>query len=71
MDQTEKVQENRLRRKADRQGLRLEKSRRRDPQAIDYGRYRLVDARHNAVAFGAASFDFEATLEEIEDYLSS
>lgn len=34
---SEKVRENRLRRMAERQGLRLVKSRRRDPRAIDYG----------------------------------
>jgi hypothetical protein len=35
--------ENRLRRAADRQGLRLVKSRRRDPRAVDYGQYNLLD----------------------------
>jgi hypothetical protein len=39
---SEKVRENRLRRMAERQGLRLVKSRRRDPRAIDYGTYRLM-----------------------------
>ena len=38
-----KVYENRLRRVADRQGYRLEKSRRRDERAITFGLYRLVD----------------------------
>ncbi len=44
-----KVLENRLRKAAERQGLRLEKSRTRDPHAIDYGTYQLVDARRNIV----------------------
>jgi hypothetical protein len=39
----DKVRENRLRRMAERQGLRLQKSRRRDPRALDFGRYWLVD----------------------------
>lgn len=39
----EKIRENRLRRMAQRQGLRLEKSRRRDPRALDYGGYWLID----------------------------
>src|SRR5215210_2836640 len=39
----EKVCENRLRRMAQRQGLELRKSRVRDPRAIDYGKYWLVD----------------------------
>ena len=38
----EKVQENRLRRMAERQGLRLVKSRRRDSRALDYGDYWLM-----------------------------
>jgi hypothetical protein len=39
----EKVRENRLRRMAERQGFALRKSRRRDPHALDYGTYYLVD----------------------------
>lgn len=39
----EKVRENRLRRMAERQGLELRKSRRRDPRAKDYGRWYIVD----------------------------
>lgn len=35
---------------ADRQGFRLEKSRRRDPRAIGYGTYQIVDAQTGAVA---------------------
>jgi hypothetical protein len=42
-----KVLENRLRRAADRQGFRLERSRTRDPHATDYGTYQLVDNRTN------------------------
>ena len=44
MTYTQKVLENRLRRAAKRQGLLLEKSRRRDLRAIDYGLYALLDA---------------------------
>jgi hypothetical protein len=43
MDTAGKVRENRLRRAAERRGLRLEKSRRRDPGAIGYGTYQLID----------------------------
>jgi hypothetical protein len=39
---SDKVWENRLRRMAERQGLRLVKSRRRDPYASDYGKYWLM-----------------------------
>lgn len=48
----EKVRENRLRRMAGRQGLQLLKSRRRDPRAIDYGIYWLVDASGVEVTSG-------------------
>ena len=45
MENAEKVRENRLRRWAKDQGYELEKSRRRDPRAKDYGIYRLVPAK--------------------------
>ncbi len=48
----EKIRENRLRRMAERQGLKLEKCRRRDPRAIGYGTYHLVDKDNNLVAWG-------------------
>ena len=38
----DKVRENRLRRMAHRQGLKLWRSRRRDTRAIDYGPYNLL-----------------------------
>jgi hypothetical protein len=38
----EKVRELRLRRMAERQGLTLHKSRRRDPHALDFGHYWLA-----------------------------
>jgi hypothetical protein len=37
------------RRAAQRQGVRLEKSRRRDPHATDYGEYRIVNPYNNTV----------------------
>jgi hypothetical protein len=37
MDGDDKVRENRLRRMAQRRGMQLQKSRRRDPNAIDFG----------------------------------
>ena len=42
METAEKVRENRLRRVADRRGYQLEKCRRRDKLAVDYGLYRLT-----------------------------
>lgn len=43
MMNADKVRENRLRRMAERQGLRLVKSRRRDPRAVGFGMYQLDD----------------------------
>lgn len=67
---TEKARENRLRRMADRQGLRLVKARSRDPQAIDYGCYALADIETSGIVFGVGAIGrFDASLDEIEDYL--
>lgn len=66
----EKVRENRLRRMAERQGLRLTKSRRRDPRALDYGGYALVDET-NGIVFGTEGVGrMVATLDEVEAYLT-
>jgi hypothetical protein len=64
----EKVRENRLRRMAKRQRLALQKSRRRDSRAHDYGRYWLLSSTDNTIAAGGAS---GLTLDEVEGFLSS
>lgn len=71
MDQDTKVRENRLRRAADRQGLRLSKSRSRDPQAIDYGLYALVDVQTNGLVHPALAdrWTHALTLDEVEEWL--
>jgi len=63
MEQDEKVRENRLRRMAARQGLRLTRTRRMDPLAIDYGTYHLVPAKGKPL--GPFSID------ELEERLTS
>ncbi|MBN9053121.1 MAG: hypothetical protein J0H80_04940 [Rhizobiales bacterium] len=70
MDQEMKVRENKLRRMAERQGMILQKSRRRDPRAIDFGGYMLVDAKTNAVVMGADPNAYSATIEQVEAWLS-
>ena len=65
----EKVLENRLRRIAQRRGMQLLKSRRRDPQAIDYGGFMLTDTRFNAVILGGEGWAYSAALEDIRKYL--
>lgn len=59
------VRENRLRRMAWRQGLTLQKSRRRDPRALDYGTYTLIDAES-----GQKSEAKPMTIDEVERYLT-
>lgn len=64
----EKVRENRLRRMAERQGLKLQKSRRRDPRALDYGKYWLFDVRNsNDLVVGG---EWGTSLDEIEEALT-
>lgn len=69
---TNKAHENRIRRAADRQGLRLEKSRARDPRSLTYGGYQLVDLETGGVVFGYgnAGRGYAADLGEVEEYLS-
>lgn len=67
----EKVAENRVRRAAARQGLKLVKSQTRDPRALGYGLFALVDTR-NCIVFGGGGvgpYGYAATLDEVEHYL--
>lgn len=63
----EKVRENRLRRAAARQGIALRKSRRRDPRALDYGVYWLVESKRNRLVAGG---EHGVSLDEVEEYLT-
>ena len=64
---TDKVRENRLRRMAERQGLVLQKSRRRDPNALDFGGYWLIDAQMNVLVAGD---EWGWDLDDIEEWLN-
>lgn len=66
----DKVRENRLRRMAQRQGYVLKKSRRRDPRAIDFDGYMLVDAAQNVGVVGYTPHAYSADLDEIEAFLT-
>jgi hypothetical protein len=67
MSEEDKVRENRLRRIAERRGLSLEKSRRRDQKAPDFGRFRLITVRDGRAVVGNEPIPFSATLEDIEE----
>jgi hypothetical protein len=49
----------------------LEKSRRRDPKAPDYGRFRLVDPKSTPcrTVLGDEPFPFSASFEDVERWL--
>ncbi|HMH94010.1 MAG TPA: hypothetical protein VK586_23390 [Streptosporangiaceae bacterium] len=70
MDQSIKVRENRLRRMAERQGLRLVKSRRRDPLAVDFGKYRVETADGVEPLAFASPMGWGLTIDEAEDRLA-
>jgi hypothetical protein len=67
-----KVRENRLRRKADRMGYRLSKSRSRDPDAIDYGLYALLDPSTGSAVNPALAqrWVHSWSLDEVEKWLT-
>lgn len=69
MDQELKVKENRARRKLDRMGMRLMKSRRRDERALDFGGYMIVDKNTNYVQAGGTPGAFSMSIEEIENWI--
>jgi hypothetical protein len=64
-----KVYENQCRRAADRQGFQLVKSRSRDPRALDYGRYMLVDVASGVAEAGELGSSAALTLTEVAEFL--
>ena len=55
-----------LRRQAHRQGFMLKKSRRRVPEALDYGRFWLIDPHANGLVTSESGLD----LDEVEEWLA-
>jgi len=65
----EKIRENRLRRMAERQGLVLSRSRRRDPRALDFGTYMLLNAKTSAVVAQGSESGYGLSLDDVEQQL--
>jgi hypothetical protein len=65
---SEKVREIRLRRAAQRQGLRLHKCRSRDPRALGYGLFHIADGSGIAVA-GTLPWHHSMSLDDVKSYL--
>jgi hypothetical protein len=72
MNHEDKVRENRLRRTAERRGYRLVKSRSRDPQAVDFGLYAVIDVQTNGAVNPAIAERWVSSwsLDEVEEYLN-
>jgi hypothetical protein len=65
------VLKDRVQRMAERRSMRLDRSRRRDPGAADYGRYLLRDSNTRVIVAGATSEGRPMwTLNDVEAYLT-
>lgn len=64
-----KIRENRARRASRRQGLRLVKSRRRDPRALEFEKYALVNRETGVVVHGEVESANGLTLDSVEQVL--
>jgi len=71
MTNDEKVRENKIRRMAERQGFRLVKSRRRDPFAPDFGKFRVETADGVEATRFASTVGWGLTLNEVEKRLTT
>ena len=65
-----RVRENRIRRVAQRQGLTLTKSRRRDVRATGFGTFMLIDEQTNAVVASGSQSGYGMDLDAVEAFLS-
>ena len=66
MKTTDKTRESRLRRHLRKHGLRIVKSRIRNPHLNNHGHYMLIDIYTNTTIDG---INYDMTLDDIEDYL--
>jgi hypothetical protein len=65
----DKTRENRLRAAVQRQGYQLIKSRRRDPRALDYGGYMIVNPHTSSIEAGDLTYG-GMTLDQVEEWLA-
>jgi hypothetical protein len=69
MTYEQKVQENRVRRAAARQGMRLEKSRLRDQRATLWNTYQLTNVADSSLELGLPG-GYGFSLDEVESFLA-
>jgi hypothetical protein len=60
------VREGRVRRMVARQGYQMKKSRRRDPRAVGYGLFRIVDPHTKTSVTGTGRIGYTMSLDEAE-----
>ena len=63
---TEARLETRLHARAKRRSLMLRKCRCRNPDALGFGGFMLIDAETNGVVLGSYPYPYSATLEDID-----
>jgi hypothetical protein len=66
VESSNRLREGRARGEAAHQGLRLEKSRSREPQAPEYGTYRLTDIATNRIVAWGPQGQYGLTLDDVE-----
>jgi hypothetical protein len=73
MSEEEKVRENRLRRKIERMGYMLMKSRARDPDALTYGGFQIVDPETKMLiaGWGNAERGYALDLDGVEAWIAA
>jgi hypothetical protein len=64
----DKVKENRLRRKLDRMGFQLRKSKRKDPDAVDFGKYVIFEPGTTWSVYGNKK-TFDLSLDNVEVWI--
>jgi hypothetical protein len=69
MERSEKVRENRIRRKLHRLGYCLVKSKRKDPDAFDYGMYLITNENNHLVWGGLHTGKPDLTLDDVEEWI--
>lgn len=63
--------ERRIRRQLVKHDLDLLKAQKPTPKALAHGGYKLRDAKTGKIVFGENSYEFSASLDDIEAYLES
>ena len=68
---SDKVREDRCRRKLARMGYQLMKSRARDPDALTYGGYQIIDPEINGLVagLGNANRGYAFDLDDVEEWI--